>query len=256
MEAEQLSELIAIEQDKKQKLHGTIGHLIQLFTKKDSLLEGYQKCYIPFQPESFPKNSTLEVIESKQLAYTLREILLEANAVLTQGIDLVVSKEETYASAAARTELFVNNIYFGNFSLLALEALETILHRLKEVYTVLPTLDATQSWEKIEDAHQWHCVAEKKFRTQKVPKVVVKYEATPEHPAQTEIIYIEEIVGEYITHVYSGKIKQSQKNQILERLSLVLEAVKKAKAKIGAIAAQKKEIGQQLFDFLYQDIFD
>jgi hypothetical protein len=76
MEAEQLSELLAIEQDKKQKLHSTIGQLIQLFTKKESLLEGYKKTFLHTKDAQL--GGEPQVLETREAAYTLKQVLEEA----------------------------------------------------------------------------------------------------------------------------------------------------------------------------------
>jgi hypothetical protein len=254
MEAEQLSELLAIEQDKKQKLHSTIGQLIQLFTKKESLLEGYKKTFLHTKDAQL--GGEPQVLETREAAYTLKQVLEEAFLAIGAGIDYSISKEESLANPAARTDLFIGEVYIGNFSAPALQALETILHRIKEMYLVLPTLDPTQIWEKAEGEVFWKSLGEKKIKMQKTPKALVKYEATPQHPAQTEIVYLEEEVGYFITAHYSGKIKQSQKNKILERLDAILQAVKIAKARIYSAPVQKKQIGSILFNLLHQDIFD
>jgi hypothetical protein len=254
MEAEQLSEILAIEQDKKQKLHSTIGQLIQLFTKKESLLEGYKKTFI--NAKDAKSGGEPQILETREVAYTLKQALEAALLAIECGIDHAVSKEESLANSVARTDLFIGDAYLGNFSAPALQALETILHRVKEMYLVLPTLDATQTWEKAEGEGIWKSLGERKIKTQKMPRVIVKYEATPEHPAQTEIVYVEEEIGHFITTYYSGKIKQSQKNKILERLDIIIDAIKIAKARIYSAPVQKKQIGSLLFNFLHQDIFD
>jgi hypothetical protein len=79
------------------------------------------------------------------------------------------------------------------------------------MYLVLPTLDPTQIWEKAEGEVFWKSLGEKKIKMQKTPKALVKYEATPQHPAQTEIVYLEEEVGYLLPLIIQAKSNKVRK---------------------------------------------
>lgn len=69
---------------------------------------------------------------------------------------------------------------------------------------------------------------EVKFRSIKRPKVIVKYEATKEHPAQTELLYLDFQVGKYVTT--------------------------KVRTKANNVDVNNVKIGQKLFDFINQSV--
>ena len=67
------------------------------------------------------------------------------------------------------------------------------------------------------------------LKSKKVPKVLVKYEATDKHPAQTELIHEDQTVGIWTTTKLSGAISSKMKSEILARYDKWELAVKDAR---------------------------
>ncbi len=247
--ANKLHELLAVEQDRKHKANQALGETRNNFTKKDVLFDGMVKRYIALEEDS-------EQIpdETKEMLQTVKQKMDETTKVIIAGIDAHISKEETNASNTAKAELIASNVNFGTFSATSLLALETHLSKLKELYQAIPTLDPTRKWELDKKDNVYKTEPEVKFRSVKRPKVIVKYEATEKHPAQTELLYLDFQVGKYETVYSSGKITIAQKNELLNRLDTMLESVKIARAKANQVDVNNIEIGQRLFDFIHKDI--
>lgn len=247
--ANKLHELLAVEQDRKHKAVQVVGETIKVFTKQDVQFDGVSKRYVQIQEDS-------EQIpdETKEMVTSVREKLNDTLESFVAGIDAHLSKEETNASNVAKAELIVNGESLGTFSATSLLALEGHLAKAKELYQAIPTLDATKKWEFDNQKNVYKTEDEVKFRSVKRPQVIVKYEATKEHPAQTELLYLDFQVGKYVTAYTSGKITPAQKTTLLKRIDEILEAVKTARAKANNVEVHNVKFGEKLFKFINKDI--
>lgn len=247
--ANKLHELLAVEQDRKHKATKAMGELQNLFTKKSPYFDGMVKRYIEMEEDS-------EKIpdERKEMVTTVSKSFKEALEDLIAGIDAHLSKEETNCSGTAKAELLVEGTNLGTFSATSLLALEGHLTKLNVLYKEIPTLDPTYRWIFDPQEGVYRTESEVKFRSVKRPKVIVKYEATKEHPAQTELLYLDIQVGKYDTVYTSGRITAAQKTALLQRIDVLLEAVKMARSKANNVEVSNTKFGQQLFDFIHKGI--
>lgn len=245
-----LHELLAVEQDRKHKATQAIGEALKIFSKQDPLFDGMMKRYISLEEdtEQIPD-------ETKEMLGTVKEKLNATLEVVVSGIDANISKEETNAAGLAKADLVVGDKNLGNFSATSLLALESHLVKIKELYQNIPTLDATRKWTFDSQKGVFKTEEEIKFRSVKRPKVIVKYEATKEHPAQTELLYLDFQVGKYETTYTSGKITPAQKASLLKKIDDLLEAVKIARSKANNIDVNNVKIGQKIFDFINEGVF-
>jgi hypothetical protein len=88
-------------------------------------------------------------------------------------------------------------------------------------------------------------------RTKKVQRAITLYEATKEHPAQTQLITEDQIAGTWMTIKYSGAIPAPRKKQLLARVEKLSNAVKFAREQANAAEASNKKLGKEVFDFLF-----
>jgi hypothetical protein len=248
--ANKLHELLAVEQDRKHKANQAIGETIKVFTKQDAAFDGMLKHYVAMEEDS-------EQIpdESKEMVSTVKDKLQATIEAIVVGLDAHLSKEETNSAGIAKAELVVDNTNFGTFSATSLLALEAQLSKIKELYQAIPTLDSTRKWTFDSQKGFYKTEEEVKFRSIKRPKVVVKYEATKEHPAQTELLYLDFQVGKYETTYTSGKITMAQKATLLKRIEDLLESVKIARSKANNVEVNNLKTGEKIFAFINKGIF-
>ncbi len=248
--ANKLHELLAVEQDRKNKANQAVSETLQIFSKKDVIFDGMNKRYVAMEADS-------EIIpdESKEMASTVKDKLISTLEIFATGIDAHLSKEETNSANIAKAELIIENQSFGTFSATSLLALETHFNKTKELYQTIPVLDQAKKWSYDPQRAIYRTDEEVKFRSIKRPKVIVKYEATKEHPAQTELLYLDFQVGKYETTYFSGKITQVQKNTLIRRIDALLEAVKIARSKANNVEVTNMRVAQNLFNFINKDIF-
>ncbi|MGD1842876.1 MAG: hypothetical protein ACFB0B_18565 [Thermonemataceae bacterium] len=248
--ANKLHELLAVEQDRKSKANQVIGETKKIFTKYDPYFDGMIKKYVPLEEdaEQIPD-------ETKEMVTTVKKALEESLAEVAKALDATLSKAETNASNTAKAELIVGEQNFGTYAATSLLALEAQLNKVLELYRAIPTLDATKKWVFDDQNGVYKTEEEVKFRSVKRPKVIVKYEATEKHPAQTELLNLDLQVGKYETIYYSGKVTSTQKNTMVERIEQLIEAVKIARAKANNVEVNNVKLSQELFTFIHQDVF-
>lgn len=247
--ANKLYELLAVEQDRKNKANESLGEAKKIFTKNDPYFDGMIKKYVAIEEDS-------EQIpdETKEMVKTVKQQLEEMQENVVAALDATLSKEETNASNTAKAELIVGETNFGTFSATSLLALESHLSKILDLYQSIPVLDSTKKWSFDNQKSVYKTDEEVKFRSIKRPQVIVKYEATDKHPAQTELLYLDFQVGKYETTYFSGKLTISQKNDMIKRLEKLMEAVKVARAKANSVEVQNIKLGDKIFNFLHRDI--
>ena len=244
-----LYELLAIEQDRKNKANESLGEAKKTFVKNDPHFDGMIKKYVAIEDdaEQIPD-------ETKEMVKTVKHQLEELQENVVAALDATLSKEETNASNTAKAELVVGETSFGVFSATSLLALEANLSKILDLYQNIPVLDSTKKWSFDSQRSVYKTEEEVKFRSIKRPQVIVKYEATDKHPAQTELLYLDFQVGKYETTYFSGKITIAQKIEMIKRLEKLIEAVKIARAKANSVEVQNIKLGDKIFNFLHKDI--
>ena len=244
-----LHELLAVEQDRKQKGNQALGEAKNTFTKKAPYFDGMVKRYISLEDDA-------EMIpdEKKGIITTVKQKLEDAIETVIRGIDAHISKEETNASQKARAELVIDGVKIGEFSATSLLALESHLNKIKDLYINIPTLDTAKKFSFDQQEGVYKTDPEIKFRSVKRPKVIVKYEATEKHPAQTELLHLDFQVGKYETVYSSGRLALSQRNQLTKRIEGMIESVKIARSKANNAEVSNIKVGQKLFDLIHKGI--
>jgi hypothetical protein len=132
----------------------------------------------------------------------------------------------------------------------ALLNLESKLTEIRTVFASIPTLDPSERWEW--DAGREHYVSKDRETniTKKVTKVLVMYEATVEHPAQTQPYNEDVKTGTRTTTLYSGLPSISEKRQILDRIDKLLRAVKEARQRANSIEIKDVKVAEAIFNYI------
>jgi len=253
-----LHQVLAVEQDRKNKAIKIMGETTKTFQNKDAHFDGLMKVYLPLVEggETIPP-------EQKGIVTTVQEKLEYTQGAIIQAINTLLSKEETNCSGAAKTDLIVLNdsgdeVNLGEFSATSLLALEGFMTKIRETYRTVPTLDPAKTWER--DTTQDRSVfitpnPTTKYRTEKQETPLVLYEATTEHPAQVKMVTKDERIGSYETTYYSGKIRPAGLSRMLGRIDRIIDAVKRARAKANEAEVVQVNVAGQVFDFIHDGIF-
>ena len=221
-----LFELLTVEPD----LQGTYKKILDeakgTFSKKEGLFTGSIR-----KLDLFDSSAPETPIERQELTTTVNDKLDYMFDPVIQYFDALLQKED--ANQRASAPLKVGDIVFADrLPATYLLGMESKLKELRQVFDEIPTLAPGISWEKDEEIGKnvyKTKFPDEKFKTAKVFRHQVLYQATDKHPAQIEKWEDTENVGKYVTTKWSGMISPSEKSEMLSRIDILLRAVKKAR---------------------------
>lgn len=239
-----LNQIIAVVNGKKTKTAKAVTDVYHNL-QKPTLFEGISRSYKPSAEdgETFPP-------ERKLIQYTVKNAVSEVRHALTELWDVTATQDWANCKAVADVKL-------GGETLLAkapvphLLFLEKQLIDLHTFVSKLPTLDSAEKWIFSAEQDAYTSDETKTNKTKKVLRNHTKAEATDKFPAQVET-YSEDIkVGEWATIKFSGAIPAKEKNEMLERIAKVQEAVKFAREEANSLDVDNQTVAQPILDFVF-----
>lgn len=238
-----LNQIIAIEKGVKSRVYGEITDLHKSSQKPD-LFNGFVKTYRKRdeEGEDYPP-------ERKKVQLNAEALLTHISGQLIELFDVSATKD--WANCYAIADVEVDGVVLVKGAptpfLLFLEKQLSDLHTF---VSKLPVLDEADDWFKDENSGLFKTVAIPTHRTKKVQKPIVLYEATKDHPAQTQLITEDITVGYWDTIKQSGAIPTPRKQLLLERLEKLAKAVKFAREQANSVEAPNQQIGKPIFNYL------
>lgn len=239
-----LNQVIAIEKGVKSQHHSTISELYKAIQKPD-LFNGLSRTYEPNEgEEQLPP-------ERKRLQHTVDDVLRQLEASLTDLLDVTARKDWSNAKAVA--DVTVDGaVILSQVPVTYLLFLEKQLVDVRTFVDALPTLDEAEDWRKDPNG-LWRTDDLRTHRTRKAQKPLVLYPATPEHPAQTQLVTEDVLAGFWVTNKTSGAMPRPEKQRLFERVEKLLRAVKEAREAANNVdEAQAPLIGDKVFNYLME----
>tara|TARA_Y100000310_G_scaffold262389_1_gene272036 strand:+ start:3632 stop:4405 length:774 start_codon:yes stop_codon:yes gene_type:complete len=248
----QLHQLLAVESDVRAKAQKILQEAKNTFLKKADHFDGLIKTYEPFEVSDADGVSSTKIAEeAKNMVTTVADKINYVKKSVISALDAHVSKEETNSSGTVEAELTVDGKSLGNWSAQSLLAIESNLVKIRDVFNSIPTLDPVKQWDQDPSKNSVYRTPEQEtYRTEKKHKVIVKFPSTKEHPAQTELLNIDQQVGVIKTVYSSGRITPKQKSDYLGRIDALIVAVKKARSRANQAEVKNSKIGKLIFDYI------
>jgi len=241
-----LNQVIAIEKGVKSRVYSELTEFDKVCQKPD-LFQGFSKTYEKKDEdgESLPP-------ESKKVQFRVEDMLKAAAASLTEIFDVTASKDWANMGATADIEVGGAKLLEG-VPVTYLLFLEKQFTDLRTFFGHLPELDDTENWQRDEASGVYKTESISTHRTKKVQKAIVLYDATKEHPAQTQLITEDVLAGYWKTIKHSGGIPKTRKEKIVARIEAAIKAVKFAREEANGAEAEKRIVGEKVFNYLLTD---
>lgn len=248
-----LHELLAVEGNLENQAAKVTAELKASFEKKRHLFE--EKTVV-FTPNGEGQNQVVEAQSNIQTT-VLKELEL-LTPFLAKSFDASYRVSEANTVARADVVLDLDN---GAVTLLTgvpattLLELEKRLNDITNLVNAIPTLDPAKGFNPDSQKGLGYYQARKinKTRTKKEKVVLVKYQATKEHPAQTELIDQDIPVGTVQEQEWSGLITPSEKSDLLSRVETLARAVRQARSRANEVEVDtSKKIANKLLNFIFQ----
>jgi len=240
-----LNQIIAISAGEKTRKHKILTDLYKSLDKRD-LFEGFSKKYSPKDEEGerFPD-------ETKQIQVNVQQAITEVINVCKNMFNIIASQD--VGNCLAKADIKVDgNTVAAQVPVTHLLFLEKQLVDLNTFVQALPTLDPAETWTYDDKSLVFISNPKETTKTKKVPKVLVKAEATEKHPAQVETYYEDVPIGTWVTVKYSGTISTKEKLEILERIRSLDKAVKLAREEANSIEVETQDFGTKILSYIFK----
>lgn len=239
-----LNQIIAITAGKKSQAQKALTEVYQAL-QKTGPLEGISRTYKPKDDdgEQLPP-------EKKLVQMKVRDAIRDVASALTDMFDTVATQDQ--ANTQAKSNVTVDgNVVLKDVPVTTLLFLEKQLVDLHTFVEKLPTLDAGEAWKHDPAVDHYASDPYQTTKTKKVLKNHVKAEPTKEHPAQVETYTEDVIVGYWTTIKFSGAIPARERNEMLDRVRKLQEAVKSAREEANGMEVTPKKIASSVLQYLF-----
>lgn len=240
-----LNQIVAVEKSVKSRVYGDFTELHKASQKAD-LFSGFSKNYRKRdeEGEEYPP-------EHKRVQLEANDVLNQVARLMIELFDVTATKD--FANCGAFADVVVDGETLVAHApvpyLLFLEKQLTDLHTFVDK---MPVLDAADDWSSDPNSGLYKTASIATQRTKKVQRPVVMYEATDKHPAQTQLITEDVVVGYWDTVKQSGALPNPRKRLLLDRLEKLSQAVKFAREQANDSEASEQNIGAKVFGFLFK----
>lgn len=245
-----LHELLAVASNLRGQAEKCRTELVETFSKKRHLFGERIQTFIPLS-----EGAEAVTEEKSDIQSTVDQEMDWISAHLAKSLNVQYQISEANTQARADVELEDGRVVLRQLPATALLELEKALaESIQPLLSAIPTLDPAKGFKL--DSDRPHGIFKardvEKPRTRKTKRVLIKYEATKEHPAQTETYDFDETIGAIRISEWSGMITPARKADMLDRCEQLLRAVKKARSRANEIEVDvaKKSIGKEVMDFL------
>ncbi|MGL6094383.1 MAG: hypothetical protein ACRC7O_01105 [Fimbriiglobus sp.] len=238
----QINALVSGRKGEAEKAVTEIYKLIQ----KDQLFAGRERTYRPLDEvngQKLPPESQRVQQRADDLIRQAREKWADLwNLVLTQDV----------GNQQAKADVVVDGqVILAQVPITFLLFLDKQVNDLETFVSKLPTPDPAEEWTHDPNTGLLRSKANESLRTSKEPTVIVKYEATKEHPAQTELFTKDVPVGTWTQILYSGCLPADRKNTVLARVRKLQDAIKLAKEQANLLEVERQKAADPVFQFVF-----
>jgi hypothetical protein len=238
-----LSQVIAIEKQVKSRTNGEGAELHKANQKAD-LFTGLSRAYEKKDEEG-------EDLPGEQKIVQMRagDNLAAFSTLWVELVDVVATKD--WGNCSAKADLVVNGqTLVQAMPVTHLIWLEKQLDDLRTFIEKLPVLDPSRTWRHDPSSNLYVTDPVKTARSKDVPRVLVKAEATDKHPAQTEVVKENVIVGYWSSVSQSGALPESRRRYLLDRINDLRKAVKQAREEANSIKVEEVSVGAKIAAWL------
>lgn len=240
-----LNQINALVTSRKGDAEKQITELYKLI-QKEQLFAGRERTYRPLDEVNGQKLPP----ESQRVQQRADDLVRQAREKWTELWNLVLTQDT--GNQSARADIVVDGkVVLANVPVTSLLFLDKQVNDLETFVSKLPTPDPAEEWTHDPNTGLLRGKATESLRTSKEPTVIVKYEATKEHPAQTELFTKDVPVGTWTQILYSGCIGTDRKNAILARVRKLQDAIKLAREQANLLEVERQKAGEPLLGFVF-----
>ncbi len=240
----QLNQIVATEGGLKARTMSQLTKAYQLLDKQ-ALLAGISRQYQPrdAEGEQLPAEST-------PVQVRVPEVMDEVSAALARMFDVTLTKD--VANCQAKADIVVDGrVLLADAPVTFLMTLEKKLVDVGTFVAKLPVHDIAEKWSWDPNANAYATAVTQTTRTKKLPRNHVLAPATDKHPAQVQMYTEDKVVGDWLTVKFSGALPAERKAELMARVDTLIDAVRVAREVANTITVTDREVGAQIFGYLF-----
>jgi len=206
---------------------------------------------VVFRPNAEGEQERIE--EQSSLQSTVPTELAWIGGIWAKALDLAYWVDLGNTTARADIVLSDATLIAKDVPATALLQLEKRAAEIHALVSAIPTLDPTKGFAPDPDRGKgvYRSRETRKERTKKDQQPIVLYPATPEHPAQTQLITRDVVTGSIVEREWSGLITPAQKATLIERAEELRQSIKKARARANDVVVPEQKIGGAMLDYVF-----
>lgn len=244
-----LHELLAVESSLENQSNKVRNDLSNTFDKKRHLFEEKR---LVFTPSTEGAQSVIET--QSDIQTNVSKELKWVSTHIAKALDASYQVAKTNTTARADVVLEDGTKVLTDVPATALLELEKRIAEIAALINSIPTLDPAKGFTIDEGRGNgiYQARPVNKTRTRKTKKVLIRYEATDKHPAQTELIDEDVVVGTIQEQEWSGLITPAQKSDYIARVEELSRAVRQARSRANDENVDKTNvIGARLLKHIF-----
>ena len=242
--SKKLNQVLAVEKSLKQRVYATINELDKV-GQNPALFNGFNKEYAPLND-----SGTRQPPQNQKVAFKAQDILENTRKNLIELFDVTATKD--WGNQTAKADVVVEGqTILKDVPATYLLFLKKQLGDLRTQISRLAELEATANWNPDPNLGLFKTEPTRTHTTAKVQKALVLAQATDKHPAQTQMITVDEIVGEWTTIKFSGAISGMEKKKYLERIQSLLDAVTVSLQEANMTQVEEKRTGHAVLSYVF-----
>lgn len=241
-----LNKVNAVLTSKKPDAEKAVGEIYKLI-QKEAHFQGRNRTYRPYDEEKGQKLPP----ENQKVQQKAADLVCQASRIWEEIWSLTLTQD--FGNTAAKADIVVDGVI-----LMTAVPVTNLLYLDKQVENLvtfvksLPTPDPSENWSVDGSQDLLRGEPTTSIKTSKEPTVIVKYAATPQHPAQTELFTKDISIGEWTQVQFSGALRADKKKEFLSKATKVLAAIKEAREQANTQTVSTQSTAP-LFKFVFGD---
>lgn len=242
-----LHEIVALVNGRKGEAEKAVKAIYHLFDKP-TVFDGLTRTYRPREENGEPQPP--ENVNPQQ---RVKDLIGDICGTWTDLFDLTFTLDVGNGQARADVEVD-GKVLAKDVPAVTLLFLHKRLEEVKALVARMPTPDPAENWAYDEKQDLLVTGERQTVRTKKIQRSLVLIQPTKEHPGQAQMITEDVAAGDWTAVGRTTRIPAARRNEMLERVNKLLDAVKVARERANSIEVEKRRIGNDLFGYVFGEL--
>lgn len=242
--SKKLNQVLAVEKGVKVRTYSALTEMHKA-AQVAALFQGFSKTYTPLAEDGHP-----QAPQTQKVQKNAEEMFAEAQKSLVDLFDITATKD--WGNQLAKADIVVDGqVLLKDVPATYLLFLDKQLSDLRTLIGSTTELDGSVDWSKDPSTGLFKSQAIQTSTSQKVQKALVLHPPTDKHPAQTQLITEDQVVGHWFKVNHSGALPTPRKKELVGRVQKLLDSVKIALEDANSTRVEDQKTGDAVLGFIF-----